>query len=203
WFQFLLTTPIQFIIGWQFYVGAYKSLRSGGANMDVLVVLGTSAAYFYSLFEAIRTIGDPSYTPHLYFETSAILITLILFGKYLETNAKSRTTEAITKLLQLQAKEARVLRDGQAVMVPIQDVKEGEHVIVKPGEKIPLDGIVVKGKTYVDESMITGESIPIKKEIQAPVIGATINKNGTVEMEVTKVGKDTALASIIQAVEDA
>ena len=203
WFQFLLTTPIQFIIGWQFYVGAYKSLRSGGANMDVLVVLGTSAAYFYSLFEAIRTIGDPSYTPHLYFETSAILITLILFGKYLETNAKSRTTEAISKLLQLQAKEARVLRDGQAVMVPIQDVKEGEHVIVKPGEKIPLDGIVVKGKTYVDESMITGESIPIKKEIQAPVIGATINKNGTVEMEVTKVGKDTALASIIQAVEDA
>jgi len=203
WFQFALATPVQFIIGWQFYVGAYKNLRTGSANMDVLVALGTSAAYFYSLYEAIKTIGDPTYMPHLYFETSAILITLILFGKYLETNAKSKTTHAISKLLNLQAKEARVMRDGKEIMIPIEEVVLGDCLIVKPGEKIPVDGIVIKGSTSVDESMITGESIPIEKGIKSNVIGATINKNGTIEIEATRVGKDTALASIVQAVEDA
>ena len=203
WFQFALATPVQFIIGWQFYVGAYKNLRTGSANMDVLVALGTSAAYFYSLYEAIKTIGDPTYMPHLYFETSAILITLILFGKYLETNAKSKTTHAISKLLNLQAKEARVMRDGKEIMIPIEEVVLGDRLIVKPGEKIPVDGIVIKGSTSVDESMITGESIPIEKGIKSNVIGATINKNGTIEIEATRVGKDTALASIVQAVEDA
>lgn len=203
WFQFALATPIQFIIGWQFYVGAYKNLRNGGANMDVLVALGTSAAYFYSLYEAFKTIGNPGYMPHLYFETSAILITLILFGKYLETSAKSRTTLAISKLLNLQAKQARVIRNGEEVMIPIEDVIVGNRMLVKPGEKIPVDGIVVKGRTSVDESMITGESIPIEKDVQADLIGSTMNKNGTVEMEAVKVGKDTALASIVQAVEDA
>ncbi|MGM8365688.1 heavy metal translocating P-type ATPase [Virgibacillus sp. W0181] len=203
WFQFALATPVQFIIGWQFYEGAYKNLRSGSANMDVLVALGTSAAYFYSLYEAFRTIGNPEYNPHLYFETSAILITLILFGKYLETNAKGKTTAAISKLLNLQAKEARVLRDGKEQMVPVEKVIVGDRLVVKPGEKIPVDGIVVKGRTSVDESMITGESIPIEKDLQSNVIGATFNKNGSIEMEATKVGKDTALASIVQAVEDA
>lgn len=203
WFQFALATPVQFIIGWQFYDGAYKNLRSGGANMDVLVALGTSAAYFYSLYEAIKTIGNSAYDPHLYFETSAILITLILFGKYLEANAKDKTTMAISKLLNLQAKQARVIRNGEETMIPIEDVTVGDRLVVKPGEKIPVDGIVVKGRTAVDESMLTGESIPIEKDEEANVIGSTMNKNGTIEMEATKVGKDTALASIIQAVEDA
>ncbi|WP_010530267.1 heavy metal translocating P-type ATPase [Lentibacillus jeotgali] len=203
WFQFALATPVQFIIGWQFYVGAYKNLRNGGANMDVLVALGTSAAYFYSLYEAAKTIGNPAYMPHLYFETSAILITLILFGKYLETNAKSKTTVALSKLLDLQAKQARVIRNDAEVMIPVEDVAVGDRLMVKPGEKFPVDGIVMKGKTSVDESMITGESIPVEKELQSNVIGSTINKNGTVEMEATKVGKDTALASIVKVVEDA
>ncbi|QKY68798.1 heavy metal translocating P-type ATPase [Lentibacillus sp. CBA3610] len=203
WFQFALATPIQFIIGWQFYVGAYKNLRNGGANMDVLVALGTSAAYFYSLYEALQTIGNPGYMPHLYFETSAIIITLILFGKFLETNAKSKTTVALSKLLDLQAKQARVIRNGNDVMIPVEDVTVGDRLMVKPGEKFPVDGAVVKGKTSVDESMITGESIPVEKDLQSNVIGSTINKNGTVEMEATKVGKDTALASIVKVVEDA
>ncbi|MBU8908732.1 heavy metal translocating P-type ATPase [Desertibacillus haloalkaliphilus] len=203
WFQLVLATPVQFIIGWQFYVGAYKSLRNSGANMDVLVALGTSAAYFYSLYEGMRTIGNVGYHPHLYFETSAIIITLILFGKYLETSAKSKTTLAISKLLNLQAKQARVLRNGEEVMIPVEDVKVSDRLVVKPGEKIPVDGFVVKGRTSVDESMITGESIPIEKNIESMVIGSTLNKNGTIEMEATKVGKDTALASIIKVVEDA
>ncbi|MFD1362795.1 heavy metal translocating P-type ATPase [Lentibacillus salinarum] len=203
WFQFALATPVQFIIGWQFYDGAYKNLRSGGANMDVLVALGTSAAYFYSLYEAIKTIGNPGYDPHLYFETSAILITLILFGKYLEASAKGKTTMAISKLLNLQAKQARVIRNGEETMIPIEDVTVGDRLVVKPGEKIPVDGIVAKGRTAIDESMLTGESIPIEKDEEANVIGSTMNKNGTIEMEATKVGKDTALASIVKAVEDA
>ena len=203
WFQLALATPVQFIIGWQFYVGAYKNLRNGGANMDVLVAVGTSAAYFYSLYEGLKTIGNPDYNPHLYFETSAILITLILFGKYLETRAKTQTTNAISKLLHLQAKEARVIRDGEEIMLPIEEVVVGDRLIVKPGEKIPVDGIVVKGRTAIDESMLTGESIPIEKNIGDTIIGSTINQNGSIEMEATKVGRDTALASIIKIVEEA
>lgn len=203
WFQFALATPVQFIIGWQFYVGAYKNLKNGGANMDVLVALGTSAAYFYSLYEALKTIGSPAYMPHLYFETSAVIITLILFGKYLETRAKTQTTHALSSLLNLQAKEARVLRDGEEIMIPMEQVVVGDRLIVKPGEKIPVDGTVAKGKTSVDESMITGESIPVEKEADAMVIGSTMNNNGSIEMLATKVGKDTALASIVKVVEDA
>ncbi len=198
WFQFALATPVQFIIGWQFYRGAYKNLRNKTANMDVLVALGTSAAYFYSVYEMIM-----SSMPHLYFETSAVIITLILFGKYLEVAAKSKTTMAISKLLHLQAKEARVIRDNEEVMIPIEQVEVGEQLIVKPGEKIPVDGIVIDGQTAVDESMITGESIPIEKTTEDTVIGSTMNKNGSITMEATKVGKDTALASIIKVVEDA
>ncbi|PAV28716.1 copper-translocating P-type ATPase [Virgibacillus profundi] len=203
WFQFALATPVQFIIGWQFYVGAYKNLKSGGANMDVLVALGTSAAYFYSLYEAFKTIGNPAYEPHLYFETSAVLITLILFGKYLEARAKSQTTNALSSLLNLQAKEARIIKNGVETMIPVEEVVVGDKLVVKPGEKIPVDGMIVKGRTSVDESMITGESIPIEKEVDSGLIGSTINKNGSIEMEATKVGKDTALASIVKVVEDA
>ncbi|ESU30171.1 hypothetical protein G3A_23250 [Bacillus sp. 17376] len=203
WFQLLLATPVQFWVGGQFYVGAYKSLKNKSANMDVLVALGTSAAYFYSLAEAIKTIGNPDYMPHLYFETSAVLITLILVGKLFEALAKGRTTEAISKLLSLQAKEATVIRDGEEIEIPIEEVRVNDTIIVKPGEKIPVDGKVVSGQSAVDEAMITGESIPVEKAVGDSLIGATINKNGTLTMTATKVGKDTALAGIIKVVEDA
>ena len=203
WFQFLLATPVQFYIGASFYSGAYRALMNKSANMDVLVVLGTSAAYFYSVIEGVRGILHPSYNPSLYFETSAILITLILVGKLFEDLAKGRTTQAITKLLNLQAKEASVIRDGDEVKIPIDQVQVNDVIIVRPGEKIPVDGIVEKGSSSVDESMITGESIPIEKNEGAKVIGSTMNENGTLTMRAEKVGKDTALAGIIKIVEEA
>lgn len=203
WFQLTFAAPVQFIIGWQFYTGAYKNVRNGSLNMDVLVSLGTSAAFLYSLYEAFKTIENTAYEPHLYFETSAILITLILFGKYLETRAKSQTTQAISKLLNLQAKEARIIVDGEEQMISVDDVAVGDTLRIKPGEKIPVDGEIIKGTTAIDESMITGESIPIEKNIGSKVIGATMNQNGSIDIEAEKVGKDTALASIVQAVEDA
>ncbi|MDW4067267.1 heavy metal translocating P-type ATPase [Staphylococcus saprophyticus] len=203
WFQFILATPVQFIIGWQFYVGAYKNLRNGSANMDVLVALGTSAAYFYSLYEMVKCLFNANVMPHLYFETSAVLITLILFGKYLETRAKTQTTNALSELLNLQAKEARVLRDNKEQMIPLNDVVEGDYLIIKPGEKIPVDGKIIKGKTSIDESMLTGESMPVEKVQDDNVIGSTMNKNGSITVKATKVGKDTALASIIKVVEEA
>ncbi|TDM02420.1 heavy metal translocating P-type ATPase [Macrococcus carouselicus] len=203
WFQLAFALPVQFIIGWQFYEGAYKNLRSGGANMDVLVALGTSAAFFYSLYEAFKTIGHPDYRPHLYFETSAVLITLILFGKYLEARAKSQTTRALSSLLNLQAKEARVIRDNDEVMIPMEEVAVSDVLVVKPGEKIPVDGLIIKGHTSIDESMLTGESIPVEKNIGDAVTGATMNQNGHITMKATKVGRDTALQSIIKVVEQA
>ncbi|GGD06917.1 heavy metal translocating P-type ATPase [Pontibacillus salipaludis] len=203
WVQFSLATPVQFIIGWQFYEGAYKNLKNKTANMDVLVALGTSAAYFYSLAEAIQATVGATDTPHLYFETSAVLITLILLGKYFEAIAKGRTTQAISSLLNLQAKEATVIRNGEEVKLPIDQVVVGDHILVRPGEKIPVDGSVIDGRTSIDESMITGESIPVEKSEGEAVIGSTINKNGTITVEATKVGKDTALAGIIKVVEEA
>lgn len=203
WLQFLLATPVQFVIGAPFYSGAYRALVNKSANMDVLVALGTSAAYFYSVIEGVRSYLTEGYTPALYFETSAILITLILVGKLFEDLAKGRTTQAITKLLNLQAKEASVIRDGVETKVPVDQVQVGDHIVVRPGEKIPVDGIVEKGNSSVDESMITGESIPVEKEVGASVIGSTINENGTLTMRAEKVGKDTALAGIIKIVEDA
>jgi P-type Cu+ transporter len=203
WFQLLLATPVQFYIGGTFYMGAYKALKNKSANMDVLVALGTSAAYFYSLAEGIKTISNPVYMPHLYFETSAVLITLILLGKLFETLAKGRTTIAISKLLSLQAKEATVIRDGKEFQIPINEVQVSDRILVKPGEKIPVDGQVLLGQSSVDESMITGESIPVEKSLGDHLIGSTINKNGTITMKATKVGKDTALAGIIKIVEEA
>jgi P-type Cu+ transporter len=202
WFQMILATPVQFIIGKQFYVGAYKALRNGSANMDVLVVMGTSAAYFYSVYQAIVTAGT-HHGPHLYFETSAVLITLILLGKLFEAKAKGRSSEAIKKLMGLQAKTAIVLRDGVEKEIPLEEVVIGDTILVKPGEKIPVDGEVFEGTTAVDESMLTGESLPVDKKTGDLLYGSTINKNGFIKMTATKVGRDTALAQIIKVVEDA
>ncbi len=204
WFQFALATPVQFIIGSQFYVGAYKALRNKSANMDVLVALGTSAAYFYSLYLTLTTIGHGAHhSVELYYETSAILITLIILGKLLEVRAKGRSSEAIKKLMGLQAKTALVIREGQEVNIPIDEVVVGDEIIVKPGEKIPVDGEVIEGTSAVDESMLTGESIPVDKRVGDTVIGATLNKHGRLLMRATKVGKETALAQIIKVVEEA
>jgi len=207
WVQLLLATPVQFYIGRQFYVGAYKALRNGSANMDVLVSLGTSAAYFYSLYQSIvwQSEGGSMHhgAPALYFETSAVLITLVIMGKLFESLAKGRTSEAIKSLMGLQAKTALVIRDDQELSVPIEEVLVGDIVLVRPGDKVPVDGIVVEGASAVDESMLTGESIPVEKRTGDPVIGATMNKNGALKMKATKVGKETALAQIIKVVEEA
>lgn len=198
WFQLALATPVQFIIGYQFYVGAYKALRNGSANMDVLVVLGTSAAYFYSIYQMMTT-----HHAHLYFETSAVLITLILLGKLFEARAKGRSSSAIKALMKLQAKSAVVIRDGEPVEVRIEEVAIGDLIQVKPGGKIPVDGEVVSGRSAIDESMLSGESIPVDKIAGDIVYGATMNKSGTIQFKATKVGQDTALSQIIQVVEDA
>ncbi|MFC5541790.1 heavy metal translocating P-type ATPase [Ureibacillus suwonensis] len=202
WVQMAFATPVQFIIGWQFYTSAFKALKNGSANMDVLVVLGTSAAYFYSFYQTIKVFGTTVH-PDLYFETGAVLITLILLGKLFEAKAKGRSSEAIKKLMGLRAKQARVLRDGIEKEIPLDEVVVGDILLVKPGEKIPVDGEVIEGNTAVDESMLTGESIPVDKTAGSSVFGSTINKNGFIKMKATKVGRDTALAQIIKVVEDA
>lgn len=203
WVQMALATPVQFYIGKQFYVGAYKALKNKGANMDVLVALGTSAAYFYSVYLAFETIGSDSHSVGLYFETSAVLITLIILGKLFEAKAKGKSSEAIKKLMGLQAKTATVLRNGVEQTISLEEVVSGDVLLIKPGEKIPVDGIVLEGSSAIDESMLTGESVPVDKSIGDTVIGATLNKNGFIKIEATKVGKETALAQIIKVVEEA
>ena len=198
WLMFALATPVQFYVGWQYYVGAYKSLRNRSANMDVLVAMGSSVAYVYSIPILLGMLPG-----HLYFETAAMIITLIKVGKFLEARAKGRTSEAIKKLMDLRAQTARVVRDGEETEIPAQEVQVGDTVIVKPGEKIPVDGIVLEGRTSVDESMITGESLPVEKKVGDEVVGATLNKLGMIRFEATKVGKDTALSQIIRLVEEA
>ncbi|MGE5507317.1 MAG: heavy metal translocating P-type ATPase [Chitinophagales bacterium] len=198
WVQFALATPVQFIAGWHFYRGAYHALKGGSANMDVLIAMGTSAAYLYSLAVTLTGVrGD------VYFEASALIITLITLGKLLEAIARGRTSEAIKKLMGLQAKTARVVRDGQEADIPVEEVEVGDLVVVRPGEKIPVDGVVREGASAVDESMLTGESIPVDKKPGDEVVGATINKQGLLKFEATKVGRDTALAQIIRLVEEA
>ncbi|EAC7026540.1 copper-translocating P-type ATPase [Listeria monocytogenes] len=201
--QLVLATIVQFYIGWRFYDGAYKALRGKSANMDVLVALGTSAAYFYSVVEYVRHIIDPSVMPHYYFETSAVLITLILLGKLLESYATSRTTESIAGLLELQAKEATVIREGKEWLVPVDSLKIGDIILVRPGEKVPMDAEIISGETSIDEAMITGEPVPVEKKPGDSVIGATINFDGAFQAKITKRMEETVLESIIRLVEEA
>ena len=198
WLMFALATPVQFYVGWQYYVGAYKSLRNGSANMDVLIAMGSSVAYLYSIAVMLDLISG-----HVYFETAAVIITLIRLGKFLEARARGRTSEAIKKLMGLRAKTARIVRAGTEAEVPVDEVIVGDVVLVRPGEKIPVDGVVVEGRSAVDESMLTGESLPVEKGPGDPVIGATLNKLGLLKFEATKVGKETALAQIVRLVEEA
>jgi len=201
WFVFVLwalATPVQFYVGWQYYVGAYKALRNKSANMDVLIAMGSSVAYLYSIPVALGFLPG-----HVYFETSAVIITLVRLGKYLEAKAKGGTSDAIKKLMGLQAKSARVIRNGLEQDIPISEVVVGDQLIIRPGEKFPVDGVVIEGRTTADESMLTGESIPSEKQPGSRVIGATLNKLGSVKIEAVNVGKDTALAQIIRLVEQA
>lgn len=195
--QFILATPVQIAGGSQFYRGAYHALKSGSANMDVLVAMGTTAAYGYSLYHTFITTGP------LYYEAAAVVITLVLLGKMLENAAKGRTSEAIKSLMDLRPSKARIMFEGEEMEIPLEEVKVGDIIIVRPGEKIPVDGIIVEGETTIDESMLTGESIPVEKTVGDEVIGATINKFGSFKFEATKVGKDTALSQIIRIVEEA
>ena len=198
WLMLALATPVQFYVGWQYYVGAFKALRNKSANMDVLIAMGSSAAFFYSLPITFGWLDG-----HVYFETAAVIITLIKLGKFLEARAKGRTSEAIKKLMGLRAKTARVIRDGVEAEVSTDSVLVGDMILVKPGETIPVDGVIVEGRSAVDESMLTGESMPVEKKQGDTVIGATLNKLGMLKFEATKVGKETALAQIIKLVEDA
>ncbi|HMM69870.1 MAG TPA: heavy metal translocating P-type ATPase [Gudongella oleilytica] len=197
YFQWALATPVQFIIGYRFYRGAYHSVRGGGANMDVLIALGTSAAYFYSIYNLFNMVHE------YYFEASAVIITLIVLGKLFEAIAKGKTSEAIKKLMGLQPKTARVIRNDTEMDIDIDDLLVGDIIVVRPGEKVPVDGIIVEGSSALDESMITGESIPVDKKEGDQVIGATINKFGAFKFKATKIGKDTVLSQIIRLVEDA
>jgi len=198
WIMLALATPVQFYVGWQYYRNGYKALRNGAPNMDVLIAMGSTTAYLYSIPVTVGLIDG-----HVYFETAALIITLIRLGKYLEVKAKGRTSEAIKKLMGLQAKTARIFRDSQEMEVPVDDVQTGDIVIVRPGEKIPVDGVVVDGRSTVDESMLTGESLPVLKAQGDSVIGATLNKQGYLRFEATKIGKETVLAQIIRLVEEA
>jgi Cu+-exporting ATPase len=207
----ILTTPIQFIIGKGFYKGMFSALRMRTFNMDSLIAIGTSVAYFYSLINLISYylstrsiigIGGAK-IPELYFETAAFLITFVILGKWLEAKAKGRTSDAIKKLMGLQAKTARVLRNGTTIDIPIDQVVKGDVVVVRPGEKVPVDGEIVRGSSAIDESMITGESLPVEKREGDGVVGGTINKTGSFEFKATRVGSETTLSQIIKLVETA
>lgn len=205
WLLWLLATPVQFWGGKRFYLGALSGLKNFSANMDTLVALGTSVAYFYSAFVTVFQdwFVQHGIETHVYFEAGAAIITFILLGKYLEIRAKAQTSSAIKKLLDLQAKTAMIRKGKEWVEVPVQEVTVGDIVLVKPGEKIPVDGEIVKGETSVDESMVTGESMPVSKNFGDTVIGATINQSGSIEVQAGKVGEETVLANIIRLVKEA
>jgi len=198
WLMWVLATPVQFYVGWQYYTGAFKAIRNRSANMDVLIAMGSSVAYLYSIPVVLKLAPG-----EVYFETAAVIITLIRLGKFLEARAKGQTSEAIKKLMSLQAKSARVIRNGIESDMPIDEVEAGDIIIVHPGEKIPVDGVVIDGRSSVDESMLTGESLPVEKVLGDKVVGASLNKLGMIKFEATKVGKETALAQIIHLVEEA
>lgn len=201
--QLVLTVPVM-IIGYRFYYVGTKNLIKLSPNMDSLITVGTIAAFIYSLFGTYKIYnGDSSYAMHLYYEAAVTILTLITLGKYLEAVSKGKTSEAIKKLMGLVPKTATIIREGKELVIPIDEVIVGDIVIVKPGEKLPVDGEVVEGATAVDESMLTGESIPVEKTVGSKVVGASINKTGFIKYKATKVGKDTALAQIIKLVEDA
>src|SRR5512136_508696 len=199
WLMMIAATFVQFFVGWQYYVGSYKSLRAGGANMDVLIAMGSSVAYLYSVAVVLRLVP----AEHVYFETGAAIITLIMLGKFLEARAKGRTSEALKKLMGLRAKTARVIRDGQEVEIKVDQVVVGDLVLVRPGDKVPVDGVILDGRSTLDESMLTGESMPVAKGPGDTVIGATINKEGLLKFEATQVGKNTVLAQIVRMVQEA
>lgn len=201
--EWLLTTPVLFYAGLRFFRSGYTELRHANPGMNSLVMIGTSAAYFYSVAALLVPGFFPAGTAESYFEAAAVIVTLILLGRYFEHIAKGRTSEAIKKLLQLQAKTARVIRDGEAVEVPIEAVVPGDRVQVRPGERVPVDGVVEEGQSYVDESMISGEPVPVAKQKEGELVGGTINKNGSLTFRATRVGADTVLAQIIRMVESA
>lgn len=202
-FQLILTVPVM-VIGYKFYLIGFKNLIKLSPNMDSLIAVGTSAAFLYSVFGMYKIAsGDTSYAMHLYFEAAVTILTLITLGKYLEAISKGKTSEAIKKLMGLVPKTATIIRNNNEIVIPIDEVIVGDIILVKPGEKLPVDGEVIEGTTSIDESMLTGESIPVEKTIGSNVIGASINKAGFIKYKATKVGKDTALAQIIKLVEDA
>jgi Cu+-exporting ATPase len=201
--QFVLTIPV-IIAGYRFYTVGFSRLVKGEPNMDSLIAIGTSAAFIYGIYAIVQILnGNTEYAMNLYFESAGVIITLILLGKYLENVAKGKTSEAIKKLMGLSPKTATIIYDGKEMTIPIDEVEAGDILVVKPGEKIPVDGEVIEGRTSVDESMLTGESIPVEKNPGSKVVGASINKNGAIKFKATKVGKDTVLAQIIKLVEDA
>lgn len=201
--QMILTIPVV-IAGYRFYTVGFSRLFRREPNMDSLIAIGTSAAILYGIYAVIQiSLGQTEYAKDLYFETAGVIITLILLGKYLETVTKGKTSEAIKKLMGLAPKTAIVIQDGKEIVIPIEEVEVDDVILVKPGDKIPVDGVVIEGLTSVDESMLTGESIPVEKTVGSKVFGASINKNGTIKFKATKVGKDTALSQIIKLVEDA
>jgi len=205
WLQLILTSPVQLWCGRAFYINAWKALKRHAATMDTLVTVGTGAAYFYSIFATLfpTFFTVPGLTADVYYETSAVIITLILLGGLLENRAKRQTSEAMRKLMGLQAKTARVIRNGKEIDIPISEVILEEIILVRPGEKIPVDGEIIDGSSTIDEAMVTGESLPVKKQPGDEVIGATINKTGSFKFRTTRVGKDTFLAQIVQLVQQA
>ncbi|HAC07288.1 MAG TPA: cation-transporting ATPase PacS, partial [Gemmatimonadetes bacterium] len=204
WLMFALAAPVQFYVGWDYYVGSWKSLRNGSANMDVLVALGSSVAFAYSVVVAFAlSVGSVGLGEHVYFETAALIITLIKLGKLLEVRAKGETGEAIRELMSLRPDTARVVQGDQELEIPLDQVDVGDVVVVRPGERIPVDGVLLDGRSSVDESMLTGESMPVDKEPGAEVIGATMNRSGSFRFRATKVGSQTALAQVIRLVREA
>ena len=204
WLMFALATPVQFYVGWDYYVGAWKSLRNGAANMDVLVALGSSVAYVYSIVAAAAlSMGSAAVGEHVYFETAALIITLIKLGKLLEVRAKGETGTAIRELMDLRPATARRIRDGVEQDVAVDEVVVGDELIVRPGDRLPVDGLVLEGRSAVDESMLTGESLPVEKQEGDEVVGGTVNKTGAFRMRATRVGADTALAQVVRMVRDA
>jgi len=205
WLQFLLTTPVWLWGGWRFLSGTWISIKTRSPNMDTLVGIGTTAAFVYSACIALlpSSFFETTLGQDVYFDTTAFIITFILLGLMLEAKARGRTRDAIRKLMGLQAKTAHVFRDGREVDIPIEKVRKGDEILVRPGEKIPLDGVILSGDSVVDESMITGESLPVEKTPGCEVIGATVNQSGSFRFKVLRIGKETALAQIVQWVQNA